>query len=169
MKLRPLDIRKDFEIIRNWVPDERAHAMWCANRFAYPLTLENFEKVLGEAAEKFGDRPFAAVSDDDKILGFFCYSLNAETNEGMLKFVVAAPEERGKGTAGEMLQMAIKYAFETTKADVVQLNVFPENPRAKRCYEKAGFKVRKTTEKAFPYKDELWGRCNMVFEKNNNN
>jgi RimJ/RimL family protein N-acetyltransferase len=45
------------------------------------------------------------------------------------------------------------------------INVFPENPRAMRCYEKAGFVVRNFTPDAFTYKDEIWGRCNMIFNK----
>lgn len=56
----------------------------------------------------------------------------------------------------------IKYAFEIAKADAVHLNVFPENPSAKKCYEKAGFKERTLTENAFSFKDESWGRCNMI-------
>jgi hypothetical protein len=34
-----------------------------------------------------------------------------------------------------------------------------------RCYEKAGFVERKLTPDAFAYKDETWGRCNMVFSR----
>ena len=34
--------------------------------------------------------------------------------------------------------------------------------RAKKCYEKVEFKERTLTENAFRFKDESWGRCNMV-------
>ncbi len=64
-----------------------------------------------------------------------------------------------------MLRLAVKQAFDNPETERVQLNVFPENPRAKRCYEKAGFVVRNLTPDAFTYKDEIWGRCNMVFNK----
>ena len=37
-----------------------------------------------------------------------------------------------------------------------------ENERARKCYESVGFKERETTPGAFKYKDETWGRCNMV-------
>ena len=49
--------------------------------------------------------------------------------------------------------------------DAVQLNVFPQNPGAKKCYEKVGFKERTLTENAFRFKDESWGRCNMVIKR----
>ena len=81
------------------------------------------------------------------------------------KFVVVDPDVRGKEVAQKMLRLAVKQAFDNPEAERVQLNVFPENPRAKRCYEKAGFVVRNFTPDAFTYKDETWGRCNMVFNK----
>ena len=64
-----------------------------------------------------------------------------------------------------MIKLAVKYAFEIAKADAVQLNVFPENRGAKKCYEKVGFRERALTENAFRFKDELWGRCNMVITR----
>ena len=72
---------------------------------------------------------------------------------------------RNMGYGSEMLKLAVKYAFEIAKADAVQLNVFPENERAKKCYLKVGFKERTLTENAFSFKDESWGRCNMVITK----
>ncbi len=33
-----------------------------------------------------GDSPFVVTDEDDKSIGFFCYSLNHDTNEGMLKY-----------------------------------------------------------------------------------
>ena len=96
------------------------------------------------------------------MVGFFCFSVKLHTNEGMLKFVVIDNTMRNKGYGCEMLKLAIKYAFEIAKADAVHLNVFQENPGAKKCYEKAGFKERTLTENAFSFKDEFWGRCNMI-------
>ena len=68
----------------------------------------------------------------------------------------------GKGTAQEMLHLAAQYAFEKTGAAAVHLNVFSANPRAKRCYEKAGFSERNTAPGVFPYKEEKWDRINMI-------
>lgn len=112
--------------------------------------------------ERFGDSPFVATTNDGQVVGFFCFSVKLHTNEGMLKFVVIDNTMRNKGYGCEMLKLAIKYAFEIAKADAVHLNVFQENPGAKKCYEKAGFKERTLTENAFSFKDESWGRCNMI-------
>lgn len=161
MKLREYLPSKDFDNIKSWIDDERTHAMWCAGRFEYPLEKENFEAVLEDMHSKWGNTPFIASLDDGNNVGFFCYSLNDETKEGMLKFIVVNSLLRGKGVAKEMLELASQYAFEETGAKALHLNVFSENIRAKKCYQKAGFTERSVTENAFSYKDESWGRCNM--------
>lgn len=161
MRIRPYQ-NKDFDIISQWITDERSHALWCANLMPYPLDKNSFDALLQEAEERFGDSPFVATTNDGQVVGFFCFSVNLHTNEGMLKFVVIDNTMRNKGYGCEMLKLAIKYAFEIAKADAVHLNVFPENPGAKKCYEKVGFKERTLTENAFSFKDESWGRCNMI-------
>jgi len=161
MRIRPY-LNKDFDIISKWIADERAHALWCANLMPYPLEKKGFDEVLQEAEEKYEDSPFVATTDEGQVVGFFCFSVNLKTNEGMLKFVVIDNAIRNKGYGCEMLKLAVKYAFEIANADAVQLNVFPENASAKKCYQKVGFKERKLTENAFAFKNEMWGRCNMV-------
>ena len=165
MKLREFDPETDFEIIRNWTADERSHALWCANRFHYPLEKNNFLTVLSDLAKRTGDMPFVASMDDDRAMGFFCYSLNPDSREGKLKFVIVDPECRGKGIAQQMLHLAVSHAFWNTGAEYVSLIVFSDNPRAKRCYEKAGFSEKKVDCKPFVYGDESWGRCCMVISK----
>ena len=167
MKLRLFESDKDFDTIKTWITDERTHAFWSANRFSYPLDYENFEATLKEGNRNFGDTPYVATDDSDTAVGFFIYSYNQETKEGMLKFIVVDPERRGKGTARKMLRLAADQAFKNLDTQALHLNVFPENARAKRCYEKAGFTERKTTPQAFAYKDELWDRCNMVLKREN--
>ena len=155
MRIRPYQ-NKDFEVISKWITQERAHALWCANLIPYPLEKKGFDELLAEAEERFGDSPFVATTEEGKVVGFFCFSVNLSTNEGMLKFVVIDASERNKGYGCEMLKLAVKYAFEIAKADAVQLNVFAENPGARKCYEKVGFKERALTEGAFRYKEEAW-------------
>ena len=152
----------DFDSIKNWIADERTHALWCANRTQFPLQKQSFDELLKDISERHGDRPFVAVDENGVVMGFYCYSLNAETKEGMFKFVMVDPARRGIGLGKEMLKQAVRYAFDVTKADAVQLMVFSENVRAKRCYEGAGFTVRRTQEDAFQFQDESWDRINMV-------
>lgn len=161
MRLRPYIPETDFEIIREWIDDPRTHALWCANRFAYPLDRDNFEGVIA----RNGDSPFAALDDEGRLAGFFCYAHHPETKDGLLKFVVVDPAVRGQGLGRAMLQLAADYAFGTGKAGAVYLRVFTNNPRAIKCYEHAGFTEKKTEPDAFTYGDELWGCRTMVIQR----
>ena len=72
MRLRPYIPEKDFEMIKDWITDPRTHALWCANRFDYPLCEKNFEEVLRDM--KYRDENDAGRKDaplrraDDAIL-----------------------------------------------------------------------------------------------------
>ncbi len=165
MRLRPYIPETDFEILREWITDPRTHALWCANRFAFPLSRENFDEILREIRVRNGDSPFVALGDDDRPAGFFCYSLLPGANEGLLKFVVVDPARRGQGLGKAMLRLAVEYAFRISKADAVCLRVFTPNTGAIRCYEHAGFTGEKTVPDAFVYQDESWGRKSMVIRR----
>ena len=128
MKLREFEIDNDFESMKNWVTDERMHAMWCANLIKYPLSKERMATTMTEAADRFGDVPYVAISDDGRVEGFFYYSFNNETKEGLLKFVVVDPDVRGKEVAQKMLRLAVKQAFENPEAERVQLMYFRKIP-----------------------------------------
>ncbi|MBR1796496.1 MAG: GNAT family N-acetyltransferase [Clostridiales bacterium] len=162
MRIRDYNSNTDFELIKSWISDERTHAMWCANNFSYPLDRDNFDETLLSFAERYGDIPFIATTDSGSPVGFFCYSENAETNEGLLKFVLVDPVTRGKGIARQMIKLAASNAFERTTVDAVQLNVFTENGRALKCYEHVGFVVRSLYSDVFSFREEQWGRCNMA-------
>ncbi|MDE7294913.1 MAG: GNAT family N-acetyltransferase [Oscillospiraceae bacterium] len=164
MRIRPY-LDKDFVSVSKWITDERSHALWCANLFSYPLEKHAFDNLLFQAGERYNDSPFTATTDEGEAVGFFCFSVDLNTNEGMIKFVIINDSLRNKGYGSEMIGLAVKYAFEIAKAGSVQLNVFSENTGAKKCYQKAGFTERAFTENAFRFKDESWGRCNMVIRK----
>ena len=76
--------------------------IWCANLIPYPLEKKGFDDLLQEAEERFDDSHFVATTDDGQLVGFFCFSVNLNTNEGMLKFVVIDNAIRNKGYGCEM-------------------------------------------------------------------
>lgn len=165
MRIRPYIPGKDYEYVSKWVDDERTHAFWCANRLPYPITQQSFHVFLEKNAVDWTDNAYIATENDGQAVGFFCYSVNTTDNIGFLKFVIVDKRKRGKGYGKEMLNLALQYAFQITGANAVQLNVFNENALAKSCYEKVGFVERSIDKDVFPYKDELWSRCNMSIGK----
>ena len=164
MNIRPY-MPADFAVLRQWISDARTHALWCANRFPYPPEAAGFAAALQEISARTGDRPYIAADETGRAVGFFCRSLNPETNECMLKFVIVDGTLRGRGVGTEMLRLAVRAAFAETDAGAVQLMVFSENPAAIRCYRKTGFQVRTCTPDAFRFGAETWDRCNMVIRR----
>ena len=165
MRLRPYIKSKDFEHIAGWIDNERSHALWCANHFPYPVTAEAFHSFLEKTMEEWTVNAFVVTDDSGKTIGFFRYSVNTESNVGFLASVIIDNKLRGKGYGREMVQMALRYAFEFTGAELIQLNVFNENTGAKRCYEQVGFVERSVTKDAFTYENEAWSMCNMTISK----
>ena len=156
MRIRPYIPNKDYEYVSKWIDDERTHAFWCANLLTYPITRKSFHDLLERNAMDWTDSAYVATENSGQAVGFFCYSVNTADNIGFLKFVIVDKT---------MLNLALQYAFQITGAKAVQLNVFNENTSAKQCYEKVGFVERKIDKDVFAYKDELWGRCNMIILK----
>ena len=165
MRIRPYIPNKDYEFLSKWIDNERTHAFWCANRLSYPVTQKSFHDFLEKISMDGTESAYVATENDGQVIGFFCYSINTETDIGFLKFVIVDKAKRGKGYGKEMLNLALRYAFQITGAKAVQLNVFNENTLAKHCYEKVGFVERNIAKDAFAYKDELWSRCNMIVSK----
>jgi RimJ/RimL family protein N-acetyltransferase len=165
MRLRPYIPSHDFDAIKNWVTDERTNAMWSANHAPYPLEKTAFDQFLADMYEKHRDCPFVATTDDGIVVGFLCCGVCSKANEAMLAFVIIDPAQRGMGYGREMIQLASEYCIDILKADAVQLNVFSVNERARKCYESAGFAERITTPEAFAFRDEKWGRTNMLFSR----
>ena len=165
MRLRPYVHSHDFDAMKGWITDERVHALWCANRIAFPLEKEDFGRFVEDSFVNSNDCAFTAAQDDGRAVGFICCSINCETNEAMLKFVLVDPLQRGKGYGKEMVRLAAQYAYDIAKAGLVHLNVFTANAAARRCYESAGFTERNTTPDAFAYNGESWGRCNMTITR----
>ena len=122
MKLRPYRYGEDYPLIEAWITDERTHALWCARRFPWPLTRESFEEKLRSLAER-GDLPFVAEAEAGERVGFVCWSPGPADGEGRLKFVVVAPERRGRGCGREMVSLAAAYG-KAQGAESVRLSVF---------------------------------------------
>lgn len=165
MRLRPYFNELDYAYLKKWINDERVHALWCAGLIDYPLAKENLNSILKIDTGKWGEYAYMAQENDGTPVGFFCYSVNHGDNTGFLRFVAVDPQLRGKGYGTQMIKLALKYAFDITGVSAVRMNVFDVNNAARKCYEKAGFKMTSIEEHAFRYQEESWGRCGMTAVK----
>ena len=152
-------------MLKSWISDERTHAMWCAFRVQYPLTEENFNILLAKEKSDYNNTAYIAESDEGRQIGFYCVSLDTIKNESMIKFVVTAPQIRGKGFGTKLISLIKDIEFSLGEVDTVRLCVFDCNKAAIKCYTNAGFRKISCDAQAFRYKDELWGRLHMEAKK----
>lgn len=164
LRLRPYKL-SDVKHIVNWVKDERLFTMWCANKFTYPLT----EKQLIEYKNSYDDDDygwsFTALDESGNPIGHLLMRM-ADYNKQSVHFgfIIINPEYRGKGYGKEMVNLAVKYAFDILRVKKATLIVFSNNPAALHCYKTIGFVEQKFHEDSFSYKDEKWSLYDMQIE-----
>jgi len=165
MHIRPYTGETDYTAVSNWITDRRSHFLWCAGRFDYPLSQENFYSVISRHAEEYGDVACKVVDEEGLPTGFFVYNINGESKAAFLKFVVLNNALRGKGLGRRMMSFIADYLFAEKNALSVGLVVFDVNTAARRCYENAGFVLVSEESDAFTYENEKWGRCRMAKQR----
>jgi RimJ/RimL family protein N-acetyltransferase len=137
--------------------------MWCADKFKYPLTIEqlaDYKKMYEE--DEFG-WSFTALNEEGVPVGHFLMTKADYKEQSVhLGFIIIDDKYRGKGYGKEMVRLAVKYAYEILGVRKVTLGVFDNNPAAHYCYQAAGFEDTKYHENLFSYKNEKWGLYEMI-------
>lgn len=165
LRLRPFK-SMDAKYLLSWMQDRRAFAMWSADKFQYPLT----QAQLNNYSQKYEQDEFAwlmtALDEQGTPVGHFLMRLaDYDSNSVHMGFVIIDPKQRGKGRGRQMLELAIKYAFEMLNMKKITLGVFDCNPAAHYCYKNAGFIDERFDPDAFTFQNEPWGLYDMSIEK----
>jgi RimJ/RimL family protein N-acetyltransferase len=106
-----------------------------------------FEDVVGRwSAEKHAEEMakestrYFVLRDDGEVKAFAIFQQIGEPDRRVhLKRIVA--REAGQGTGSRLLGKALDWLYTETETNRVDLDLFVENERARRTYEKLGFIV----------------------------
>jgi RimJ/RimL family protein N-acetyltransferase len=97
------------------------------------------EQHLAEMARP-SSRYFALRSADGDVAGFaMVQRLDDPDRKAHLKRI--AVRETGSGAGTILLRAVVDWVYANTDTNRLDLDVFLDNDRARRCYEKAGFQV----------------------------
>lgn len=88
-----------------------------------------------------GDRADWAILAGGAFVGEVVLNDLDEDNRAVGFRIVLTSHAFGKGYGTEATRLAVRYAFEDAGLHRVHLEVFAHNPRARRVYEKCGFRV----------------------------
>ena len=140
LRLRPYKAC-DASAIVLWSEDETAFRSWSADRFpAYPITAEDLNRHYDAMAESDSFYEFTAFDDSGLVGHLIMRFTDDEKTTLRFGFVIVDPRKRGQGYGREMLNLAIRYAFDFLKAEKITLGVFENNLAAYQCYRAAGFR-----------------------------
>lgn len=139
LRLRPYK-KCDAEHIVKWSKDEYTFRQWCADRYErYPILPEAINEHYEAIA--YSDNFYQMTAFDyTGIVGHLIMRFtDDEKNILRLGFIIVDDKVRGKGYGKEMLQLALKYAFEILNVNKVTLGVFENNKSAYYAYKAVGF------------------------------
>jgi RimJ/RimL family protein N-acetyltransferase len=136
--LRPLE-REDAGVLQAYINDPEVTAFLCVHQ---PLNRQREEEFIDRVAKVEHDLALGvALKSDDRLIGTVgLHGLGHKDRKAELGISIGAKEEWGKGYGGEAIRILLRHGFETLNLNRIQLRVFEFNARARRCYEKAGFR-----------------------------
>lgn len=98
------------------------------------------------------DEAHLTILERDLPVGFILFA-GLESSEGVIELRRIAVARRGAGVGRAAFAQALEYAFGRFNADRVWLDVLPENLRARRVYEEAGFQADRLVPAGHPSPD----------------
>lgn len=109
------------------------------------------------------DRLDLAIIDKhtDILVGEVVVNLYNEEDHSMNFRILIGPRGRNRGLGTEATQLMIHYVFQHTDLQQLTLSVYDFNPRAKRVYEKAGFKLDSVDKNELEFEGEWIDSLNM--------
>ncbi|HJP71984.1 MAG TPA: GNAT family protein [Candidatus Limnocylindria bacterium] len=139
--LRPLGAA-DAELYRRWRADAKpmAPAGW---RDPAPLSLAQVEARIERLATAQGDDIYNFLiclrSDERPIGEIMLADVDRRNGSAEVGIFIGEPDEWGKGYGTDAINALVDFGFAELRLERIWLEVWTENSRAIRSYEKAGF------------------------------
>jgi RimJ/RimL family protein N-acetyltransferase len=150
--LRPFE-KSDAELSHRWRTD--ADVVRLAS-LPIPISLSQVEQRIERQAEKAGEDGYGFVIcllEDDRAIGEAAlFDLDRVNGGAELGIFIGEKEEWGKGYGTDAVNALVDFGFASQRLERIWLEVWTENDRARRSYEKAGF-VREGTLRHDRYED----------------
>lgn len=145
--LRPFHEGDAEEAARVWTPELRY--MYGGSRTAPRHSPEQTHRTPpAQPAPDENDHRFA-IETGGRCIGHVGLRTNDDECGGHYRVGIENPEYWGRGYGTEVTRLVLRYAFGTLDLHRVSLKVAAYNLRARRCYEKCGFRVEGVLRESF--------------------
>lgn len=142
--LRPFeDPLTDVEIARVYGWSRDPQVLEWSGGTPLELTLAEFtERIRRESQNPPSDRRmFFITTNDGELIGRIgCFALDENAHEGELGVVIGERSFWDKGFGRDAIATLLRYLFETTTLERVNLYTYPENIRAQKSFAACGFR-----------------------------
>ena len=139
--LRPFEAA-DAEMYRRWRADADPMSLAGWHERA-PLSLAQVEARIARLREDQGKDVvtflICLVADERPIGEVMLVDLDRANGSAQLGIFIGEAGEWGKGYGTDAVNAIVDFGFGELRLERIWLNVWTENPRARRAYEKAGF------------------------------
>ena len=140
--LRPFE-PSDAELYRRWRADADPMSLAGWHHRA-PMSLAEVEhrisKFVTDPSDDFVTFLICLVEDDRPIGEAMLGSIDRRNGSAELGIFIGESGEWGKGYGTDAVNAITDFGFAELRLERIWLNVWTENPRAQRAYEKAGFR-----------------------------
>ena len=144
IRLRALE-REDIPTFVRWFNDPEV----CRYIMIYePMSKAKEEQWFESMLERRDDFMFGVEARTDDgwvhIGNMGLHSVDWKDRHAVLGITLGEKEYWGQGYGTDAVRTLLRWAFHELDLHRVELEVFDFNPRARRCYEKAGFRLEGT-------------------------
>lgn len=101
---------------------------------------EDYEEII---TPNLRENNYFQVIEDNKLFGFFVIEKDSDNDDIVDMGLGIKPELTGSGLGQNFLLEILNYIYKNHSAKIVRLGVATFNDRAKKVYEKAGFRQTK--------------------------
>ena len=121
-----------------WLSDEDFNAWICQSDNV--LTYKG-EREWAESSGSLRDRRFNIIDAETGVLIGNCSAkVNHTGTSATVGIVIGEQTGRNRGCGTEAMRLMRDFAFENLRVHRIELDVMDDNMRARRCYEKVGFR-----------------------------
>jgi RimJ/RimL family protein N-acetyltransferase len=151
--------RDDNDRCMRWISDPEVNQYLIAGRYPINTAKQNDWFEQGNASKT--DVIFAiCLRDGDRHIGNCgLHHIDFVDGRAEIGILIGEHDVRGQGFGTEAVSLLCDYAFTVLNLNRIQLGVFENNERARRCYLKVGFKdegrLRQNRYKNGRHVDEL--------------
>jgi RimJ/RimL family protein N-acetyltransferase len=161
--LRPFQVDADFPFLEECLNDPEVI------KFTGSTSSYDQEKVYQWYLTRNEqiDRLDLAMVDKEKniLVGEAVINLYDEKTHSMNFRILIGPRGRNRGLGTEATKLIVDYVFEYTSLHYLTLSVFAFNPRAKKVYEKVGFRVESIDKNELEFEGQWIDSINMKLSR----